>query len=66
MDSLVKFGRDKAGYSERKVTQKYGDLFLDGVMYRCNQPFSLLKFERQKLLKSGYTSKRVVIKYHQN
>ena len=66
MDILTKFGRDKAGYTEKKVTQTQGDLYLDGVRTKNNLPFALLQCERKKLLRSGYTSKRVKIKYHQN
>lgn len=67
MDSLTKFGRDKAGYSnkERIVTNKYGDLYLDGVRIKNNLPFALLQSERVKLIRQGFTSKRVTIKYHQ-
>lgn len=67
MDSLTKFGRDKAGYSnkERVVTNKFGDLYLDGVLFRANLPFALLQYERVKLIRQGFTSKRVTIKYHQ-
>jgi len=65
MDNLTKFGRDKAGYASKKVTQKNGDLFLDGKLFRSNLPFAILQREKSKLLKSGYTSKRVKLKYHQ-
>lgn len=65
MDSLTKFGRDKAGYTEKQVTQTQGDLYLDGVLFRANLPFPLIQYERAKLLRQGFTSKRVTIKYHQ-
>jgi len=67
MDKLTKFGRDKAGYTTTKkvVTNKYADLFLDGALFRSNLPFPLIEYERAKLLRQGYTSKRVVVKYHQ-
>ena len=59
------FGFHQAGYTKKIVTQKYGDLFLDGIRIMNNLPFSLLQTEKRKLLNQGYTSKRVVIKYHQ-
>jgi len=43
MDNLTKFGRDKAGYTEKKVTNTQGDLYLDGVLFRANLPFPLIK-----------------------
>lgn len=65
MDKLIKFGRDKAGYTEKKVIQKNGDLYLDGILFRSNLPFPLIQYERAKLLRQGFTTKRVTIKYHQ-
>lgn len=65
MDENTKFGRDRAGYTDRKVTQKQGDLYLDGIIFRANLPFPLIQYERAKLLRQGFTSKRVTIKYHQ-
>lgn len=65
MNENIKFGRDNAGYTTKKVTQKNGDLFLDGKLFRSNLPFAILQRERSQLLKSGYTSKRVKLKYHQ-
>lgn len=66
MDKQTAFGRDKAGYQvERVVTNKYGDLYLDGVLFRSNLPFALLQYERVKLIRQGFISKRVTIKYHQ-
>lgn len=67
MDKQTAFGRDKAGYSnkERVVTNKYGDLYLDGILFMSNLPFALLQYERVKLIRQGFTSKRINIKYHQ-
>ena len=59
------FGFDKAGYTVRKVTQQFGDLFLDGRPYANNKPFIILQYMKKQLLKEGYTSKRIKIKYHQ-
>ena len=59
------FGFDKAGYVKRKVTQQFGDLFLDGRTYANNKPFRILQYMKKQLLKEGYTSKRIKIKYHQ-
>lgn len=61
-----KFGRDKAGYSTQPTQKpKYGDLYLDGSKIQNNKPFPLLQSLRQQLLKQGYTSKRIAIKYHE-
>lgn len=65
MDNLTRFGRDKAGYTEKKVTQTQGDLYLDGVLFRANLPFPLIQYERAKLLRQGFTTRQVTIKYHQ-
>ncbi len=65
MNNFTKFGRDKAGYTERKVTQSQGDLYLDGILFRSNLPFPLIQYERAKLLRQGFTSRQVTIKYHQ-
>ena len=65
MDANTKFGRSKAGYVDKKVTQKHADLFLDGILFRSNLPFPLIEYERAKLMKQGFTSKRVTVKYHQ-
>jgi hypothetical protein len=66
MDILTKFGRDKAGYTFKRVTNQFGDLLLDGRPYVTNKPFRILQYMKKQLLKEGYTSKRVKIKYHQN
>lgn len=60
----VRFGRDKAGYSSRNVTNKYGDLYLDGVKLLDNMPFALLQSKRNQLRRSGIVKKRIRIKYH--
>lgn len=62
----LKFGRDKAGYTTKPHPKpKFGDLYLDGVKVQNNKPLALLQFEKQKLLRCGYTSKRVKVKYHE-
>lgn len=65
MDENTKFGRDRAGYTDRKVTQKQGDLFIDGKLFKSNLPFAILKIEQKKLIHQGYTTRRVTVKYHQ-
>ena len=65
MNNSIQFGRDKAGYTTKKVTQKFGDLFLDGYLHVSNKPFRLLQYFKKKLLSEGYTSNRIKIKYHQ-
>jgi len=65
MNEFVKFGRHKAGYSiAKKKRPENGDLYLDGVKFRNNLPFALLQVEKAKLMKQGYTSKRIKIKYN--
>ena len=64
-DQLTKFGRDKAGYSYTKAKKpENGDLYLDGKRLFFNLPFALLQSEKRKLILSGYTSKRIKIKYN--
>jgi hypothetical protein len=64
-EQIKQFARHKAGYSiAKKTPPENGDLYLDGQLYKNNLPFALLQYERRKLLREGYTSKRIKIKYH--
>jgi len=65
MNDPIKFGKHKAGYSiAKRIRPENGDLYLDGVKLKNNLPFALLQVEKAKLMKQGYTSKRIKIEYH--
>lgn len=61
------FGRVRAGYKtiEKKSKPKptHGKILIDKIVYRENLPFPLLQHLRSKLIRDGYSKKRISIKY---
>jgi hypothetical protein len=64
LEQINQFCRINAGYSTAKRTHpENGSLYLDGFLHLYNLPFAILQAERTRLIRKGYTSKRIKIKY---
>jgi len=65
MDRNVRFGRVKAGYEpiEKKAKPRYGNIWVDGVLYRENLPFPLLQHIKSTLVRNGHPREKICITY---
>lgn len=61
-----RFGRVKAGYEkpgEKPKKPTHGSLYIDNIIHIENQPFALLQYKKQQLIKDGYLPNRISIRY---
>ena len=61
-----RFGKMNAGYldiTKKRIKPSHGNIYLDNILYKSNQPFALLQYHKRQLKQQGYISKRIKITY---
>ena len=62
--ALINAGYKKPNIETKKPT--HGDLWLNGRLYRSNEPFALLQYYKKQLLDAGHTKKEIKITHIKN